>query len=282
MLNRPTALALDPSGRVLVANILGNSVSAFAPGPPFGNTPPPFTISGTQSQLSYPRGLDVDNAGNLYVTNQFGGINDYAPNTTTPLTVIAGAATGLAYPYSLAVAPPLSIATASLPPAARGRRCTVTLVADLATAPSRWRIIRGHLPNGLRLSTAGRISGVPRQLGAFHLTVAVTDSTKHAMHASRKLTLKVARPPVVTGIHPTYGKRVGRTTVTITGSGFATAPGATVFAFGRLRALNVHCGSHTRCSADAHPHLAGPVDVTAAVHGLVSSRTRHDRHDYHR
>ena len=61
---------------------------------------PAFTISGSQSQLSYPRGLDVDNAGNLYVANQFGGVNVYGPNTTTPLRVIVGSsATGLAYPH---------------------------------------------------------------------------------------------------------------------------------------------------------------------------------------
>ena len=100
------------------------------------------------------------------------------------------------------------------------------------------------------------------------------------MHASRKLTLRVRRPPIVTGLRPARGARRGLATVTITGSGFATAPGATVFAFGRLRALDVHCRTHALCTAHAPPHIAAAVDVTATVHGLVSGRTRADRYVY--
>lgn len=281
-LDHPVALAQDTSGRVLAANIFGESVSAFAPNPPFGNTPPAFTISGSQSQLSYPRGLDVDNADNLYVANQFGGVNVYAPNSTTPAKVITGAATGLVYPGSLAVAPPLSVATASLPTAAIRRRYTAKLVANLGTAPTRWRITHGRLPKGLKLARSGLVRGTPRQLGAFRFTVAVTDSTGHVMRASRKLTLAVRRAPVVTGIRPAQGKRPGRARVKITGSGFAIARGATIVQFGRLRALAVNCHSHTRCIAQAPPRIAGRVYVTVSVHGLISRRARRDRYLYHR
>lgn len=281
-LNDPAAVALDASGRVVVANTFGESVSAFTGAPPFGNVTPAFTISGSQSQLSYPRGLDIDNAGNLYVANQFGGINVYTPNTTAPLRVIAGAATGLASPHALAVAPPLGIATTSLPTAALEREYTARLIANLATAPSHWRIARGHLPQGLTLSGAGQISGQARQLGVFRFTVADVDSTKQAMHASGRLTLRVGRSPIVTGLRPARGGRRSLATVTITGSGFATAPGATVFAFGRLRALDAHCRTHTLCTAQAPPHPAAAVDVTATVHGLVSRRTHADRYVYRR
>jgi hypothetical protein len=281
-LNNPVALAQDAAGRILAANILGESVTVFTPGPPFGNVAPTFTISGSQSQLSYPRGLDVDNANNLYVANQFGGVNVYAPNTTTPRTVITGSATGLAYPHSLAVAPPLSIATSSLPAAALGRRYTARLVADLGTAPLHWRVTKGHLPRGLKVTRAGLIRGIPRRLGTFHFTVAVTDSTRHAMRDSRRLTVTVKRAPVVTGIRPAHGPRTGLTTVTITGSGFATAARATIFDFGRLRALAVHCGSHTRCTAQAPPHAVGAVHVRATFDRLASAQTRRDRYNYTR
>ena len=280
-LNDPAAVALDASGRVLAANTFGESVTAFTGAPPFGNVAPAFTISGSQSQLSYPRGLDVDNAGSLYVANQFGGVNVYAPNTTAPLRVITGAATGLASPHALAVAPPMSIATASLPTAALQRDYTVRLIANLATAPSHWRITRGRLPKGLTLSPAGQISGLARQPGVFHFTVADVDSSKDAMHATRELTLRVRRPPIVTGLRPAGGAPRGLTTVTITGTGFATAPGATVFAFGRLRALDVRCRTHAVCTAHAPPHIAAAVVVTATVHGLVSGRTRGDGYLYH-
>ena len=281
-LNDPVAVTLDASGRVLAANTFGESVSAFTATPPFGNVAPAFSISGPQAQLSFPSGLDVDNSGALYVANQFGGINVYAPNTTAPLRVIAGAATGLASPHALAVAPPMSIATASLPPAAFQRQYTRRLIANLATAPSHWRITRGHLPKDLTLSSAGQISGRARQLGVFHFTVADVDSSVDAMHATRELTLRVTRPPIVTGLLPARGPGRGLTTVTIRGSGFATAPGATIFAFGRLRALDVHCRTQALCTAHAPPHIAATVDVSATVDGLVSGRTRTDRYVYHR
>ena len=113
-------------------------------------------------------------------------------------------------------------------------------------------------------------------------TVVVTDSTKHAMRDSRKLTLTVNRAPVVTGIRPAHGPRKGLTTVTVTGSGFVPGPGKTIFSFGELQALAVHCRSHTRCVMQAPPHAAGPVDVAATVHELVSARTAGDRYKYAR
>jgi hypothetical protein len=279
-LNSPVALAQDASGRVLAANRLGESVTAFTPGPPFGNTAPAFTISGSQSQLSYPRGLDVDNANNLYVANQFGGVNVYAPNSSTPATVITGAQTGLAYPYSIALAPPLSVATAAIPVAALGRRYTARLVARLGTAPFRWRRRKGHLPKGLTLLRNGLIRGVPRRLGTYRLTMAVTDSTPHAMRDSRQLTLTVRRAPAVTNIRPARGGRGGHTKVAITGSGFSTARGATIIAFGRLRALAVRCRSRTRCTAYSPPHAGGKTGVTATVDTLVSRRKHRARYRY--
>jgi sugar lactone lactonase YvrE len=282
MLNDPVALAQDPSGRVLAANRLGESVSAFNPAPPFGNTAPASTISGSQSQLSYPSGLDVDNANNLYVANQFGGVNVYPPNSSTPSTVIAGTATGLADPHSVALAPPLTIPTTSLRPAAIGRRYVTHLVANLGTTPFRWRIMTGHLPRGLTLTRGGVIEGVPRRRGRIRFTVAVRDSTKHAMHDTRRLTLTVRRAPVVTSISPARGKPAGRTKVTIVGSGFVTAHGATIIAFGRLRALAVRCRSHTRCTVSSPPHAAGKAAVTATVHSLVSRHNRRSRYLYSR
>lgn len=281
-LNHPVALALDASGRVLVANELGESVAAFNPAPPFGNTPPASTIGGSQSQLSYPRGLDVDNAGNLYVANQFGGLNVYPPSSGTPSTVIAGAATGLNHPYSLAVAPPLRIATASLATAAVGRRYAARLVADLGTRPFRWRVTKGHLPKHMTLTRGGLIRGVPRRPGTYRFTVAVRDSTRHAMGDGRRLVLRVRRAPALTGIRPARGRRAGRTAVTILGSGFGTARSTTIISFGRLRALAVHCRSHTRCTAHAPPHARGAVQVTVSVDGLAARRTRRDRYVYSR
>jgi hypothetical protein len=278
MLNDPMALAQDASGHVLVANVLGESVTAFTPAPPFGNTGPAFTISGSQSQLSYPHGIDVDNANNLFVANQFGGVNVYAPNSSAPSAVIAGAATGLAYPHSLAVAPPLGIATASLPAAALGRRYSRRLVADLGTAPFRWRVSSGHLPKGLTLTRGGLIKGFARRRGTFRFTVAVRDSTRHSMRDSRRLSLDVRRAPVVTRIRRAHGPRAGGTRVTIIGSGFA-GRAATIISFGRLRALRVRCHSQ-QCTLRAPPHAPGAVSVAVTVDGLMSAPSRRARYVY--
>jgi hypothetical protein len=281
-LNDPVALAQDASAHILAANRLGQSVTAFTGAPPFGNTAPASTISGAGAQLSYPQGLDVDNANNLYVANQFGGVNVYPPNHSTPSTVIAGTATGLTYPHSVALAPPLSIATTSLRPAAVGRRYSTRLVARLGTFPFRWRVSKGRLPRGLTLTSGGLIRGVPRQLGRIRFTVAVRDSTRDAMRDSRRLTLTIRRAPVVTGVRPARGTVTGHTKVTITGSGFATTRGATTIAFDRLRGLAVRCRSHTRCTAYSPPHAAGTTHVTVSVGSLVSRRTRRNRYIYSR
>ena len=101
----------------------------------------------------------------------------------------------------------MSIATASLPTAALQRDYTARLIANLTVAPpSHWRITHRPSAEGLQtLSPAGQISGLARQLGVFHLTVADVDSTKDAMHATRELTLRVRRPPIVTGLRPAHG-----------------------------------------------------------------------------
>jgi hypothetical protein len=87
---------------------------------------------------------------------------------------------------------------------------------------------------------------------------------------------------VITDVQPAHGPRTGLTTVTVVGSGFSTGPGKTIFSFGGLRALAVHCRSHTRCIMQAPPHVAGRVDVTAAVHGLASTHNGGDRYKYTR
>jgi hypothetical protein len=70
--------------------------------------------------------------------------------------------------------------------------------------------------------------------------------------------------PVVTSVSPGEGLAKGGTVVHITGSGFATAPGATSFKFGKKKASAVSCTSAGECTATA-PAGAGTVDVVATV-----------------
>ena len=282
LLNLPDALAQDSHGRLLVSNLFGASVTEYANAPPYGNVPPDFTISGSGAQLSLPQGLDVDAANDLYVANEFGGVNVYAPNTGTPEAIISGGNTGLASPHSLAVAPPMQIATRSLPPAALGRRYAGRVIAILGVKGLRWRVVRGRLPRGLRLQLSGAIAGIPRRLGTSTVTVQVRSGTKRVPGQSRKLRLTVRRAPAVIGLRPARGRATGAMRVTITGAGFATARNATVIAFGRLRALKVRCRSATVCTVRTPAHARGAVNVTVTVRGLISARGRRNRFSYRR
>lgn len=81
------------------------------------------------------------------------------------------------------------------------------------------------------------------------------------------------RRPVVTGVSPRRGPAAGGTTVTITGSGFAVWPNATVIMFGSVASEEVSCATTTSCTVIAPAHKAGTVPVRANVDGVISQAT---------
>ena len=281
-LDYPDGLTQDTNGNLLVANVYGESVTEYANAAPYGNAFSKFTISGGASQLDFPESLDVDGKNDVYVANELGGVNVYAPGATIPGAVISGSNTGLEHPHALAVAPPMTIATRSLPAAALGRRYSAGLFALLGAPPLHWRIVHGRLPAGLRLASSGRISGVPARLGRATFTVQVSGSSKKVRSQKQKLTLTVMRAPTLTAITPARGRTAGGTKVTITGTGFATGSSSTMIDFGRYSAPRVHCRSHKVCSAFAPAHRKGSVRVTVTVDGLSSPPPPGDRFTYHR
>ncbi len=86
-------------------------------------------------------------------------------------------------------------------------------------------------------------------------------------------------PPIVSGISPLSGPSAGGTSVTITGTGFGTTPGATTVKFGASAATGVSCATTTSCVATS-PSGSGTVDVTAAVGGITSATSAADRFSY--
>jgi hypothetical protein len=86
--------------------------------------------------------------------------------------------------------------------------------------------------------------------------------------------------PTVTGVSPAEGPAAGGTHVTITGSGFVTAKGATTFKFGTAKATEVECSSSTSCTATAPAHAAGTVDVKATVNKASSPKNIGDHFTY--
>ena len=98
--------------RQLDHRILGHRERQRAPDPPH---------RGDITGLSFPIGIDLDASGNLYVSNQFGGIESFsfpANGNRTPADEHCGRRDRPVGAGRLAVAPPLSVRTTSPPPAA--------------------------------------------------------------------------------------------------------------------------------------------------------------------
>ena len=81
-----------------------------------------------------------------------------------------------------------AITTSSLSGGTVGEVYNATLKAS-GTAPFTWTRASGSLPNGLGLSTAGRIIGVPTKAGTFTFTLQVKNSLGTA---TKKFTIKIA------------------------------------------------------------------------------------------
>lgn len=83
-------------------------------------------------------------------------------------------------------------------------------------------------------------------------------------YSATVVTATVVAGPIVSGVAPSTGPAAGGTRVTITGSGFSTASGATSVTFGAKAASGVSCTSSTSCTAVA-PAGSGTVAVTVLV-----------------
>jgi Beta-propeller repeat len=108
-LSGPVGVARDLSGNIYVANDNTSSVTIYAAGGS-GNSAPTATIAGANTGLINITGIAVDSQGNIYVANPgslTGGsdsITVFAAGSNgniSPIAVITGTATGLAYPTAL-------------------------------------------------------------------------------------------------------------------------------------------------------------------------------------
>jgi hypothetical protein len=95
--------------------------------------------------------------------------------------------------YKLVVAPePLLVATTALPGASVHSPYFASLAASGGTAPFTWRIVSGHLPAGITITSAGNLSGVPTgAAGTYPITVKVTDDSPTVQSATALLALVV-------------------------------------------------------------------------------------------
>ena len=114
-------------------------------------------------------------------------------------------------------------------------------------------------------TTTSCTATVPVGTGTVDVTATVGGQTSPKVAGDRFTYL-----PTVTAVSPSSGVPAGGTHVTITGTGFSTAAGATAFDFGTGSAATaVTCSTVTSCSATT-PKGSGTVDVTATVAALTS------------
>ena len=83
------------------------------------------------------------------------------------------------------------VTTTTLPKGDVGTAYSAMLSAPGGVSPETWSVKAGSLPPGLKLSSAGKITGTPTASGTFAFTVGVTDSSVPPMTASKKLSIAV-------------------------------------------------------------------------------------------
>ncbi|MER7577625.1 Ig-like domain repeat protein [Streptomyces sp. NPDC126514] len=89
------------------------------------------------------------------------------------------------------------VSTNNLPPAVVDTAYSYTLTAEGGTAPYKWAVTDGVLPEGLTLSADGILSGIPQKAGdGFSFAVTATDASEPALSGSAGLGLIIAAPPL--------------------------------------------------------------------------------------
>ena len=119
----------------------------------------------------------------------------------------------------------------------------------------------------------------PARTGTVDVLVTVGGLTSAFSPADR---FSYTAAPTVTSVSPNHGSTEGGTEVTIQGTGFSMAPGATSISFGLgvgRSATGVSCSSTTSCTAISPPGL-GTVDVQVTVDGSTSAIGPADKFTY--
>ena len=116
---------------------------------------------------------------------------------TFPITLTAhnGVGTAFAQSFTLTVVP-LGITTTSLPAGTVKTPYTATLAASGGNPPYKWKLATGSkLPKGLKLSSAGQITGTPKAAGTTTVTIQVTDTKTKSKPPSSTWSRPPSRSP---------------------------------------------------------------------------------------
>jgi hypothetical protein len=165
------------------------TIPAAIAGQPYG----PVTIeaSGGQEPYTYAVTAGALPAG---LTLSTGGVISGTPTQSGSFTVTITATDDNGCQgsriYSAVVnCPVIAIAPATLPGATRGLFYNQTITATGGTAPYTFALVSGSLPQGLTLTAAGSLSGIPTMAGSSTFTIQATDAA--GCEAARTYTLTV-------------------------------------------------------------------------------------------
>lgn len=92
---------------------------------------------------------------------------------------------------------PLTMLTTSPPTGFLRQPYQFQLRAQGGIQPLEWEATAGALPNGMKLSKDGLLSGSPAEKGAFHFTVTLRDSGKPAQERKWEMSVEVVAPLVM-------------------------------------------------------------------------------------
>ena len=141
-----------------------------------------------------PKGLTLASTGVVSGTPTVLGTSTFTVQVTDSATPTHATATAA---VSLTVIP-MSVATTSLPDAPIYHSYSVTLKAAGGKPTLVWSLASGTLPAGLKLSSAGVISGTPTAVGSSSFTVRVHDAEVPAEVATQTLSLTVTPLTITT------------------------------------------------------------------------------------
>ena len=154
--------------------------------------PAPFTWSVTSGSL--PAGLTFA-ASSTSTSAEITGTPTVlgTSNFTVQVTDSSDATVTQALSITVNKAPPLSVATGSLPNGTVDQPypSNQILQASSGVAPYTWSLTNGVLPFGLSLAPSGLISGTPVATGTYNFTVQVVDSSTPQQSATGSLSITI-------------------------------------------------------------------------------------------
>ena len=192
------------SGRL---TILDQSLTFGVQGSPYT-----FTLHASGGSPNYSWSLGSTDVQGLSITTNstdssiatISGTPTNQGNFIVPVTVTDATSAIYTFRYSLFIAAPLAIQTASLPNGQIGSNYNQTLSPGGGQGPYTWSVPSGSLPPGLVLDpNSGRLSGSPTQNGQFSFTVQLTDAG--ARQVSKAFSIVVGVPLQITTTSLTDG-----------------------------------------------------------------------------